>query len=55
MDKRQALCERFGIREDDNDCLVTTFCSSCATCQESRELNFRLNSSSSMYKLTSII
>jgi Cys-rich protein (TIGR01571 family) len=43
--KRKALRDRFQIQEDCNDCAVTTFCGSCAICQEARELKFRLSSS----------
>ncbi|UJR17476.1 hypothetical protein I4U23_004371 [Adineta vaga] len=51
MSKRQALRQRFGLREDGDDCLVTTFCSSCVVCQEARELRFHSNSSSSVVVL----
>ncbi len=45
MNKRKALRNRFGLQEDCNDCIVTTFCASCAICQEARELKFRSASS----------
>jgi Cys-rich protein (TIGR01571 family) len=45
MGKREALRNRFGLQEDCNDCVATTFCASCAICQEARELKFRLGSS----------
>ncbi|CAF2581637.1 unnamed protein product [Rotaria sp. Silwood2] len=41
MGKRQALRTRFGLEEDCNDCLATTFCAPCAICQEARELKYR--------------
>jgi Cys-rich protein (TIGR01571 family) len=45
MRKRKALRNRFGIEEDCNDCVATTFCAPCAICQEARELEFRSSSS----------
>ncbi len=41
MNKREALRRRFGLQEDCNDCVATTFCAACAICQEARELKFR--------------
>ncbi|CAF4124369.1 unnamed protein product [Rotaria sordida] len=41
MGKRQALRNRYGLDEDCNDCLATTFCAPCAICQEARELKYR--------------
>jgi hypothetical protein len=49
MGKRQALRDRFGLPEDCNDCVATTFCASCAICQEARELQFRVGSSRGIY------
>ena len=42
MGKREALRNRFGLQEDCNDCVATTFCAPCAICQEARELKFRI-------------
>ncbi|CAF3818630.1 unnamed protein product [Rotaria sp. Silwood1] len=42
MGMRKALRDRFDLEEDCNDCLATTFCASCAICQEARELKYRL-------------
>ncbi|CAF5066189.1 unnamed protein product, partial [Rotaria sp. Silwood1] len=39
--KRQTLRSRFGLQEDCNDCVATTFCAPCAICQEARELKYR--------------
>jgi hypothetical protein len=41
MGKREALRNRFGLQEDCNDCVATTFCAACAICQEARELKYR--------------
>jgi Cys-rich protein (TIGR01571 family) len=41
MGKRRALRNRYGLQEDCNDCVATTFCPACAVCQEARELKFR--------------
>jgi Cys-rich protein (TIGR01571 family) len=41
MGKREALRRRYGLPEDCNDCIATTFCAACAMCQEARELKFR--------------
>ncbi|CAF3940123.1 unnamed protein product [Rotaria sp. Silwood2] len=41
MGKRQTLRTRFGLEEDCNDCIATTFCAACAICQEARELKYR--------------
>ncbi|UJR13722.1 hypothetical protein I4U23_000733 [Adineta vaga] len=39
--KRQTLRNKYGLPEDCNDCVATTFCAACAVCQEARELKFR--------------
>jgi len=49
MGKREALRNRFGLQEDCNDCVATTFCAPCAVCQEARELKFRLVSPQGIY------
>ncbi len=49
MGKRQALRQRFGLEEDCNDCVATTFCAPCAMCQEARELKLRLGPSGGRY------
>ena len=49
MGKRKTLRDRFGLQEDCNDCVATTFCSVCAICQEARELKFRSVSSQGIY------
>jgi len=43
--KRQALREKYGLREDPEcgDCLTTACCGPCALCQEARELQSREN------------
>jgi hypothetical protein len=41
MGKRTALRQRYGLKEDCNDCIATTCCVTCAICQEARELKFR--------------
>ena len=49
MGKRKALRDRYSIQEDCNDCAATTFCTSCAVCQEARELKFRSATVGGMY------
>ena len=39
---RKKLRKKYRLQEEPcNDCLVTTFCSSCGVCQEARELETR--------------
>lgn len=41
MGKRRTLRQRYGLEEGCGDCAITTFCASCAICQEARELKIR--------------
>ena len=42
MNKREKLRQKYGLQEEPcGDCLVTTFCSPCANCQEAREIKAR--------------
>ncbi len=49
MDKRKALCNRFDLHKDCNDCMATIFCGSCGTCQEACGLKFCLPSSEDIF------
>jgi Cys-rich protein (TIGR01571 family) len=49
MGKRESLRRRYGLPEDCNDCVATTFFPACAICQEARELKFRAAAPAGIY------
>jgi Cys-rich protein (TIGR01571 family) len=55
MGKREALRRRYGLEEDCNDCIATTFCAACAICQEARELKLRAGPGGGTYTYKNLI
>ncbi len=55
MGKRTTLRNRYGLQSDCDDCIATTFCASCAICQEARELKFRAGYSGGIYAYKNLI